>query len=68
MKIPNDNTQNCPFYGLQLVVETFGELMNQPTKKSPKMSSNRIRKHSYKKNLGTRVINSPMSPPLPDCL
>ena len=28
---PDDDTQNYPFYGLQLVVETFGHSTNEPT-------------------------------------
>ena len=31
MYIPNANTQNCPFYKLQLVIETFGHSTNKPT-------------------------------------
>ena len=31
MYIPNANTQNCPFYKLQLVIETFGHSTNTPT-------------------------------------
>ena len=30
LSIPNGGTQNYPFYKLQLVVETFGQL-NEPT-------------------------------------
>ena len=30
MYIPNANTQNCPFYNLQLVIETFGHSTNKP--------------------------------------
>ena len=35
--------------------------MNQPTKNSPSLLSQQIRKRNYK-TLGTSVINSPMSP------
>ena len=28
--IPNDDTENYPFYSLQTVVETIGHSMNQP--------------------------------------
>ena len=31
MYIPNANTQNCPFYKLQLVVEMFGNSTTKPT-------------------------------------
>ena len=31
MYTPNANTQNCPFYKLQLVVEMFGHSTNKPT-------------------------------------
>ena len=31
MYIPNANTQNCLFYKLQLVIETFGYSTNKPT-------------------------------------
>ena len=32
MYILNDDIQNCPFYKLQLVVETFKHSSNQPLK------------------------------------
>ena len=31
MYIPNANTQNWPFFKLQLVIETFGHSTNKPT-------------------------------------
>ena len=34
MYIPNANTQNCPFYKLQLVIETFGHSTNKLTIKN----------------------------------
>ena len=46
--IPNDDTENYPFYSLQTVVETIGHSMNQPIK------IQRIRKRYYK-TLGTSV-------------
>ena len=54
--IPNDDTQNYPFFRVQLVGETFGRL-NKPIKiqlKSPKLLSKRIRT-GYYKTLGTKV-------------
>ena len=50
MYIPNDDTQNYPFYRLLLMVETF-KLINQPIKillKSLNRFSQRIRKRHYK--------------------
>ena len=51
--IPFDDTQNYPFCRLQL--------LNQPIKKSPKLSQRK--RKLYHKALRTRVINIPMSPP-----
>ena len=65
MYIPNDYTQNWPFYRLQLVVEMFRHSTwwtNQSKFKSPKLLSQWNRK-CYHKTLGTCVIKSPMSPP-----
>ena len=39
MYIPNDVTQNFPFYRLSLVVETFDAELNEPTNQNPKKSS-----------------------------
>ena len=67
MYIPNDVTQNFPFYRLHLVVKTFDAELNEPTnqnlKKSPKLLCQRIIK-SYYKTLGTSVIqpNVPFVP------
>ncbi len=59
------NKQNYPFCRLQLAVETFGHSncyqLNKIHQKSPKLLSQRIRKHYYK-TLETSVINSPSSP------
>ena len=52
----NDDTQNYPLCRLKLVVET-----NQNSLNSPKLLSQRIRKHYYK-TLGNSVINSTLSP------
>ena len=67
MYIPNDDTQNYPFCRLQLLVKMFGHStfrtkQSKFNNKSPKLSSQWIRK-SYYKTLGTKVINSPMPPP-----
>ena len=61
MNVHNDDTQNFPFCKSKLVVETF-EHSNKIQVKSPKLLSQRIRKH-YDKTLGTSLINSQMSPP-----
>ncbi len=37
MEIPNDDTQNDPFWRLQLMVETFGHQLND-TIKVPKVA------------------------------
>ena len=62
MYIPNANTQNCPFYKLQLVIETFGHSTNQPTNQNSIKVPQIVRKR-YFVNLGTIIINSPLSPP-----
>ena len=57
MYSPNDDTQNYLFCRLQLMVETFGHLMNQPNifhQQSPKLLGQHIRKRYYK-TLGTSV-------------
>ena len=57
MNISNYDTQNYPFYRLQLLVIGYTlNLMNQQIKKSLKLSSQRIRKRYYE-TLGTIVIN-----------
>ena len=66
MYIPNDDTQNYHICRLQLLVKMFGHStfrtkQSKFNNKSPKLSSQLIRK-SYYKTLGTKVINSPMSP------
>ena len=61
MYIPNNDTRNYPFCGLQLMVETFRHSTNQNSLKSPKLLIQRIRK-SYNKTLETSAINSPLSP------
>ena len=55
MYIPNEDTQNYPFYELKLMVKTFEhstEPTNQNSQNAPKMSILRIRKRYYK-TLGT---------------
>ena len=49
MYIPNDDTQNYPFSGLKLMVETFEHLMNQPVKtpKVPKVIMPTNKKTSF---------------------
>ena len=32
--IPNDDMQNCPFYRLQLMIETFDTQLNELTNKN----------------------------------
>ena len=44
MYIPNVNTQNYPFYRLQLVGETFGHLINQHSLEVPKVFKPQINK------------------------
>ena len=74
MYVSNDDTKNYPFYGLQLVVETFAYLTwwsNQSKFiKVPKVEPIKIYKSTksslterYYKTLGTSVKNSPVSPP-----
>ena len=59
MFIPNDDTQNYPFYTLQLEVETFrhSTYLDNQSKfiKSPQSC--------YIQTLGNSVINSPLSSP-----
>ena len=66
MLIPNDHTQHNSYCRLQLVVETFGNLLNKPTNQNSikfhKVVKELIRKLYYK-TLKTSVLNSPMSPP-----
>ena len=58
MYIPNDFTQNYPFFRLQMEVKKgFDTHLNEPINQLRQ----RIRKR-YHKILGTSVINSPMSP------
>ena len=49
-------------YRLKRLFTTLNEPTNQISMKVPKVVKQRISKHYYK-TLGTRVINSPMSPP-----
>ena len=56
MCIPNNDTQNNPFFRIQLVVETFGHVFLVINQKVPKVFEKIL-------SLGTSVINSPMSPP-----
>ena len=64
MYIPNDDSQNCPFCRLQLVVETLDTKLNKLTNhnslKPLKLLSQRIRKY-YHKTLGTSVISCLLS-------
>ena len=60
MYIPNDDAQNYPFCILQLVVDIFGHLINQPIKiqiYSPKLLSQQIKKRYYK-TFGTSVTHN----------
>ena len=57
--IPNDDTQNRPFYRFQLVVETFGHsTLKKIPWKSPKLLSQRIGKRYYK-TLGNSIMFPP---------
>ncbi len=66
MYILHNYTQNYPLYKLQLVVESLETQVNEPAKqiliKAPKVV-NSTNKKTLSLNLGTSVINSPMSPP-----
>ena len=66
MYIPNEDTQNYPFFRLRLVVEMFGQstLWTDQSKFNKSPQRQRIRKH-YFKTFRTSVINSPMSPSSP---
>ena len=65
MCIQNNDKQNYPLSRLKLVVKHLNTQLNEPTNqnslKSPKLLSQRIRKHYYK-TLRTRVINTLLSP------
>ena len=64
MHIPNDDTQNYAFCRLQLVVETLDmdTLLIEPTNQT-KIKVPKVVKPTFKKTLGTSVINSQISPP-----
>ena len=51
MYIPNVNSENCHFYILQLVVETFGHQTNQNSVEVPKVVSP-TNKKTLLKNFG----------------
>ena len=61
MYISNDDKQNYPLSRLKLVVKHLNTQLNEPTNqnslKSPKLLSQRIRKHYYK-TLRTSVKQS----------
>ena len=62
MYIPNADTQNSLFCKLQLVVETFGNWMNQSNSlKVPKVIQPTNEK-TLLNTLGTSAINSLLSP------
>ena len=60
MYIPNDDTQNYPFFRLKIVVESSDTELDEPTNqnsiKISKFLSQRIRKRYYK-TLGTSFID-----------
>ena len=60
MYIPNDDTQNYPFFKLQLAIQTYqlNKPANQNSIKVPK-----VVEPTNKKTLGTREIHGPISPP-----
>ena len=66
--IPNDDTQNSLFCKLQLLKRLDTQLhesANQNSLKVPKVDKS-TNKKTWLKTLGTSVINSPLSPFLPE--
>ena len=65
MYIPNNDSQNYPFYSLQLVVEMFDLQLKEPTNQKSKKVSKVVepadKKTSYKA-IGTSVKKTPQCP------
>ena len=64
MYIPDDDTQNYPFFRLQVMVEMFlhSTLLTNESKFNKSQQIVKPTRKKYK-TLGTGVIKSPMSPP-----
>ena len=62
MYIHNDDTQNYPFFRLQLVVETSVTELNKTTNQNS-IKDPKVVEPTNNKTFGASVINSPMYPP-----